>query len=104
MSGLTQDGTAEPVSRDQILRRDRGQGNIDLPCSADPTGRIGNFTRLIHTLAICVTTHIHTYFTITGEKPTVILELLHYQSPCAPSSEKTLQPLIPPKRFDIFPP
>ena len=29
------DGTAEPVSRDQILRRERGQGNNIFPCSAD---------------------------------------------------------------------
>ena len=35
MSRLTRDGTTEPVSRDQILRRERGQGNIHLPCSAD---------------------------------------------------------------------
>ena len=35
MSRLARDGTAEPVSRDQILRRERGQGNIDFPCSAD---------------------------------------------------------------------
>ena len=35
MSRLTRDGTAEPVSRDQILRREREQGNIDFPCSAD---------------------------------------------------------------------
>ena len=35
MGGLTQDGTAEPVSRDQILRRERGQENIHFPCSAD---------------------------------------------------------------------
>ena len=35
MSRLTRDGTAEPVSRDQILRHARGQGNIDFPCSAD---------------------------------------------------------------------
>ena len=35
MSRLTRDGKAEPVSRDQILRRERGQGNIDFPCSAD---------------------------------------------------------------------
>ena len=28
MSRLTLDGTAEPVSRDQILRHARGQGNI----------------------------------------------------------------------------
>ena len=35
MSRLARDGTAEPVSRDQILRRERGQGNIIFPCSAD---------------------------------------------------------------------
>ena len=35
MSRLTQDETAEPVSRDQILRRERGQGNIYFPCSAE---------------------------------------------------------------------
>ena len=35
MSRLTRDGTAEPVSRDQILRHERGQGNIHFPCLAD---------------------------------------------------------------------
>ena len=35
MSRLTRDGTVEPVSRDQILRRERGQGNINFPSSAD---------------------------------------------------------------------
>ena len=35
MSRLTRDGTAEPVSGDQILRHARGQGNIHFPCSAD---------------------------------------------------------------------
>ena len=36
MSRLTRDGTVEPVSRDQTLRRVRGQGNnIHFPCSAD---------------------------------------------------------------------
>ena len=35
MSRLTRDGTAEPVSRDQILRHARGQGNINFPGSAD---------------------------------------------------------------------
>ena len=34
MSRLTQDGTTEPVSRDQILRRELGQGIIHFPCSA----------------------------------------------------------------------
>ena len=35
MSRLTRDGTAEPVSRDQVLRHARGQRNIHFPCSAD---------------------------------------------------------------------
>ena len=35
MSRLTRDEIAEPVSRDQILRRERGQGNVIFPCSAD---------------------------------------------------------------------
>ena len=35
MSRLARDGTAEPVSRDQILRREGGQGNFHFPCSAD---------------------------------------------------------------------
>ena len=35
MSRLTRDGTAKPVSRDQILRHERVQGNIHFSCSAD---------------------------------------------------------------------
>ena len=35
MSRLTRDGTGETFSVDQILRRERGQGNIHFPCSAD---------------------------------------------------------------------
>ena len=35
ISRLTRDGTAEPVSRDQILWRIRGQESIHFPCSAD---------------------------------------------------------------------
>ena len=35
MTRLMRDGTAEPVSRDQILRHAWGQGNIHFPCSAD---------------------------------------------------------------------
>ena len=35
MSRLTRDGTAEPVSRDEIRRRERGQEYINYPCSAD---------------------------------------------------------------------
>ena len=58
MSRLTRDGTAEPVSRDQILRHARGQGNIIFPVQMT-TSRIGNLTRLIHTLLYVMT--IHTY-------------------------------------------
>ena len=42
-----QDGTAEAFLRDQILRRERGQGNIHFPCSADHE-EVGNL--LIYTL------------------------------------------------------
>ena len=35
MSRLTRNGTAEPVSRDRILKRERGQGKKHFPCSAD---------------------------------------------------------------------
>ena len=45
MSRLTRDGTAEPVSRDQVVMRECEQGNIQLT-----TSRVGNQTRLIHTL------------------------------------------------------
>ena len=34
MSKLTRDGTAEPDSRDQTLRRERGQRIVNFPCSA----------------------------------------------------------------------
>ena len=52
MSRLTRDGTAEPFSRDQILRREQGQGNIHFPCLAD---HVQNWqpSRLVLTLAIC---------------------------------------------------
>ena len=62
MSRLTRDGTAEPVSRDQILRHARGQGNIVSPVQLTAS-RIGNPTRLIHTLLYVMTIHtyVHTY-------------------------------------------
>ena len=56
MSRLTRDGTAEPVSRDQILRHARGQGDIIFPVQLT-TSRIGNLTRLIHTLLYVMTIH-----------------------------------------------
>ena len=64
MSRLTRDGAAEPVSRDQILRYARGQGNIIFPVQLT-TSRIGNLTRLIHTLLYVMT--IHTYTVESGK-------------------------------------
>ena len=69
----TQDGTAEPVSRDQILRHARGQGNINFPCSADheqdrqlyPVGPYSAIfdDHYIHTYILH--TYIHTYIHIS---------------------------------------
>ena len=61
MSRLTRDGTAEPVSRDQILRHARGQGNIIFSVQLT-TSRIGNLTRLIHTLLYVMTIHTYIHF------------------------------------------
>ena len=51
------DGNAEPVSRDQLLRRERGlRETLIFPVQLT-TRKIGNLTRLIHILAICVAIH-----------------------------------------------
>ena len=60
-SRLPWDGTAEPVSRDQILRHARGQGNINFPCSADHEQDWQPYPVDSYS-AICVDdTYIHTY-------------------------------------------
>ena len=65
MGRLTGDGTAEPVSRDQILRREQGQGTIIFSCSADhkhnwQPHRVGPYS----------TVNDHTYiFTYIDTKP-----------------------------------
>ena len=66
-SGLTRDGTTEPVSRDQILRRERTWSYFPVQLT---TSKIGNLTRLIHTqsLAICMCAHTNipgTYMSCT---------------------------------------
>ena len=64
MGGLTLDGTAEPVSRDQILRPERGKGKNILSVQLT-TSRIGNHhtDRLMPNLVYVMTLHtyIHTY-------------------------------------------
>ena len=77
MSRLTRDGTAEPVSRDQILRRVRGQENIHFPCSAgheqdwqpylvDPWSAICDDHTYIHKL------YIHTRTWSSNEASTMV--------------------------------
>ena len=85
MSRLTRDGTAEPVSRDQILRHARGQGNIIFPVQLT-TSRIGNLTRLIHTLLYVMT--IHTY--IQGLRQGCVLSLLLFNIFFAAATEVVL--------------
>ena len=53
MSRLTQDATAKPISRDQIiLRRQRGQRKNNFPFQLT-TSKISSLTRLILTLDLC---------------------------------------------------
>ena len=54
MSRRARDGTAEPVSRDQILRRKRGQGNIHFPCLVYHVQDLQPFPVDPYALAICM--------------------------------------------------
>ena len=55
---MARDGTAEPVSQDQILRREQGQGK-NMFLVQLTTSRIGNLTRLIYTLLYVMTIALH---------------------------------------------
>ena len=67
MSRLTRDGTAEPISRDQILRHAREQGNIIFPCSADHEQDWQPYPVDPYS-AICDDhTYIHTYRDLKGD-------------------------------------
>ena len=73
MSRLTRDGTAESVSQHQILMREIFISPVQLT-----TYRIGNLTRLIHTLATCVTIHTyHTYILpVLSTRPLYIIPII----------------------------
>ena len=62
MSRLTRDGTAEPVSRDQILRRERGRGNVSFLCSADYEQVSEPYPVDPYSCYMCGHTYIHTYY------------------------------------------
>ena len=66
MSRLTRDETAESVSRDQILRRERGQGNIHFPCSADQEQDWQPYPVDPYSCCMCVTmNNMNRYITLT---------------------------------------
>ena len=96
MSRLTRDGTAEPGSRDQILRHARGQGNINFACSADHEQDWQPYPVDLYSAICDGHTYIRTYILLTqcyhhwGTRLNAMKRLL------------PLQPMIPPKRFDIF--
>ena len=68
MSGLTRDRTAEPVSRDQILRLERGQEKHYF-LGLLTTSRIGDHTRLIHTLLKVLANHTYSTYSPLGISP-----------------------------------
>ena len=77
MSRLTRDGTAEPVSRDQILRRVREQGNISFPCSADHEQDWQPHPVDPYSSAICDDhTYIHTYICTSRESVSPLSRLI----------------------------
>ena len=65
MSRLTREGTAESVSRDQILRHARGQGNLHFSCSADHEQDWQPYPVDPYSAIICDDhTYIHTYISL----------------------------------------
>ena len=61
MNRLVRDETAETISQDRILRRERGQGNIQFPCSADHEQDWQPYPVDPYSCYMCDHTYIHTY-------------------------------------------
>ena len=78
MRRLPREGTAEPVSRDQILRREREQGNIHFLCSF-ATKRIGKLTWLIHTLLNVMAKHTYWYIHTMYSNQECTVELVKFR-------------------------
>ena len=90
MNRLTRDGTAEPVSRDQILRRERGQGNIDFPCSAEHEQDWQPYPVDPYSCYTCDHTHLHTL-------PVISTCPLHTISGCGKERKISIGPWGPSK-------
>ena len=65
MNRLTRDGTPEPVSRDQILRHERGQGNVHFSCSADHVQDWQPYPVDRYSCYVCVTIQVHMLYVFT---------------------------------------
>ena len=81
MGGLArEDGTAEPLSRDQLIRRGRRQGKrICFPVQL-PTSRIGNQTRSNPTLLKVLARHAYILLVLL-EEPTVLKKNMKVSKP-----------------------
>ena len=79
MSGLTRDRTAGRVSRDQILRLERGQKKHHF-LGLLTTSRIGNHTRLIRTLLRVLAIHTYSQLGIFCNNVKKIGRGLHFPS------------------------
>ena len=82
MSRLTRDGTTEPVSRDQILRRVRGPNNISFSLFSRPRAGLTTFTVNSYS-AICddhtyIHTVIHTFSTDYIDRLYLVSEQIIY--------------------------
>ena len=75
---MTRDATAEPVSRDQIPRRERGQENIHFPRSADHEQDWQLYPADPCSFATCVT--IHTYIIILYRRELIWVGVFLYGS------------------------
>ena len=114
MTRLARDGTAEPVSRNHIVRRERRQGKNVFPVQLT-TSRTGNLTWLILTVAIVVVvdddSHIQRIVLATKET-TVTQQVSHRPINCKSrlwsqrgtkvnESHRGNNPLLRPKRIQI---
>ena len=64
MNRLMRDGTAKPVSRAQILRRERGQGHIIFSCSADHEEDCQPYPVDRYSCYMCDYTYMHAYYIV----------------------------------------
>ena len=81
MGKLTRDGTAEPVSRDQILRREREQRIFHFPCSAADHEQDWQPCPVVRAVHINIVLHTHTAV-VTHTYIYIICILYNNSEPC----------------------